>query len=202
MSNTPSKYRLLNRLNIEDLYNSFLDLEERQRIFVSLGIVFLLLFIFIAPITCATSHLSEIESKYEKTKDKSGELVSKIALYQKTKAELEALKKKNSKNARSTGSLSAIIESLAKKVDIKVRLNPTSDGADNEFYIENLIDVSARKVTLQQVVQFLVEIENYNKAPLRVKKLEVKTASRRNRDELNLSCQISTIRFKQEGEDE
>lgn len=195
MSTGRSKYSFFGRINFEDLYNAFLNLDQRRQILaVALGIVLILMIVFL-PITCATSKLSGLESDFEKGKKISDSLMGKIVAYQSAKGELDQLKQKFAGAAG--GSLTTAVETLANEAGIgdKIeRLKPSQVGS-SDFFDEEGVDAVVSKVTLEQTNDFLSKVENYAQLPMRIKKLQIKPRYG-SRDELTVTLQISTLRVK------
>lgn len=193
-----SKYSLLNRINFEDLYNAFLNLEQRQQVFSLLGAFVFLIVSAVLPITCASSKLSQLEGDYEKSEKTNKELMNKMAAYQTANAKLESLRQKLKTGGG--GSLNAAIESIANDLGIKDnvdRLRPIVLGT-TDFFEEEAVDGAINRLTLDQVVNFLVKVKQYEAMPLKVKKLEIKPKYNK-RSELSVSFQISTLRLKGDG---
>ena len=190
-----SKYSLLNRFNFEDLYNAFLNLEQRQQVASLLGAFIFLIVCTVVPITCASSKISQLEGEYEKGEKTNKELMSKLASYQAANVKLDSLKQKL-KNSGG-GSLNATIESIANELGIKGnvdRLRPVTLGA-TDFFEEEAVDGAINRLTLDQVVNFLVRVKNYEAMPLKIKKLEIRPKYNK-RSELNVTFQVSTLRLK------
>lgn len=195
MTTGRSKYSFFGRINFEDLYNAFLNLDQRRQILtVGVGVLLILLVIFL-PITCATSRLSGLERDFEKGKKISESLMGKIAAYQSAKGELDTLKQKFASTAG--GSLTTVVETLANEAGIgdKIeRLKPTQVGS-TDYFDEEGVDAVVSKVTLGQATDFLEKVENYAQLPMRIKKLQLKPRYG-SRDELTVTLQISTLRVK------
>ena len=190
-----AKYSFLGRINFEDLYNAFLNLDQRRQILaVGVGVLVILMVVFL-PITCATSKLSGLENDFEKGKKISDSLMGKIASYQQAKGELDSLKEKFAGSAG--GSLTTAVESLANETGIgdKIeRLKPTQLGS-TDFFDEEGVDAVVSKVTLEQTTDFLSKVENYAQLPMRIKKLQIKPRYG-SRDEMTVTLTISTLRVK------
>lgn len=194
----PSKYSLMGRINFEDLYNAFLALEQRNQIFWVSGGVVLLIFLLVFPITCATSKLGQMEKDFEKENKTTVKLLEKVQNYQNSKKQVEELKSELASN--SGGSLTTLIESIAKELEIAEninRLKPITLGS-TDYYEEEGVDGVLTRVELQPLLQFLHKIETSEATPLRIKKLTIKPEYR-NRMELTATFQVSTLKIKEEG---
>lgn len=198
MAQQTSKYGLLGRLNFEDLYSTFLALEQRQQVFALAGAGVLLVILTVLPISCATSRLSGLEDDYQKGKKGRDELMEKISEYQSSRALLGELKQKM-QGAQGGGSLQTIVASLAKEAGVEVeRLKPVELGS-TDFFDEEGVDVAIENASLEGITQFLVALKGYDKAPLSIKKIQLKTRYGK-REELTASLQVSTLKLKPEGE--
>lgn len=198
MAGARSKYGLLGRLNIEDLYNAFLGLEQRQQVLAVGGAVLMLLALIIVPVTCATSKLGDLESEYDKNKKEWDSFMGRIGTYQAGK---EALAQKRDQIGRGglSGSLTTIVETLARESEIgdKIeRLKPATGDSSSEYFDEEGVDVVLSGVSLSQAVSFLYKVENYQ-PPLRLKNLQLKTRYGK-RNELTATMRIMTLKLKKE----
>lgn len=195
MANLFSKYSLFKRFNLEDMYNAFLGMEQRQQVIFVAGLIFALIAIIVLPISCAGSKLAELNQQYDKGDMLREDLMKNISLYQSLQRDLKGVKNKfTSKNA---GSLTTIIESMANQAGIGSqidRLKPINLGT-TEYYDEEGVDASLSKVNIVQLVEFMNLIESYKEMPLKVSKFQVKPRFR-NRDELSVTFQVSTIRLR------
>lgn len=197
MATSHSKYSLLSRINLEDLYNAFLGLEERQQILIAIGAAFLLLLILILPISCASSKLSDLEKDYKVDSKGRQDFMSKVADYQFSKYELVNIKQKLAKNAGEEGSLTVVIETIANEAGIGgniQRLKPLHLGT-SEYYDEEGVDAVISKVSLDQITDFLFRLEDYKAVPIKINKLQLKPGYR-DRGELTATFQVSTIEIK------
>ncbi|MBX7147836.1 type II secretion system protein M [bacterium] len=194
-----AKYSLLERFKTDDLYNSFLNLEEREQIFVIIGIAFLCLILLVLPVTCASSKISKLETKYNKDKKNQVGLMEKMNEYQHVKEELAVLKDEISKSKRG-GSLVTIVESMANEAGLKDNMQkltplPIDTG---DYFDEEGVEGVLSKVSLDQLVSFLYALESNSKSAVLVKKMEISTDYRK-RDEIMARFQITSI-VPKEGE--
>lgn len=195
-----TKYGLISRLKLDELYNNFMGLEERQQWMAIGGACVLLIGLIFLPITCASSKLSKLEADYQKGSKNREVFGQKIAEYQTLQAELAQIKK--SISGKQTGSLNSLIESIANEIGIASnidRLKPMNLGS-TDYYEEDGVDAAISNITLDQLSQFLRKIDENKTTSLHIKKLEVKTRYNK-RDQLSVSMQIGTYRLKgDEGE--
>lgn len=200
MATARSKYGIFGRLNFEDLTNAFMGLEERQQILAVIGAAVVLLLLILLPVACASSKLGHLEEEYVKEKKSRETLMQKIVAYQASKGTLAGWQKRLGSGGHE--SLTTIIESLANDLGLGQnveRLKPVNLAA-TVFYEEEGVEASLARVAVKPLTDFLYEIENYPKTPLRIKKLEIRP-SYRARNELAVTLQISTVKLKgEEGE--
>ncbi|EKD41364.1 MAG: hypothetical protein ACD_73C00747G0002 [uncultured bacterium] len=197
MASGSSKYGLISKLNLEDLYNSFLGLEEKQQLMTIGGIVVIFIIIILMPISCAYSKLSKLESDYEKGSKNRESFSQKISEHQNLQAQLDLIKKGMA--GSKSGSLNSIIESLANEAEIGSnidRLKPMSLGS-TDYYEEDGVDAVISNVNLDQISKFLLKIEQNKSVPLHIKKLDIKTRYNK-RDQLTATMQIGTFKLKGE----
>ncbi len=193
-----SKYGFFSWLNFEELYNSYLGLEERQQLMAAGGALLILVLLIFMPITCASSKLSKLEAGFEKGRKSRDTFSQKIAEYQSLKDQLEVIRRNMGSNQ--SGSLNSLIESLANDAGIGSnidRLKPVNLGS-TDFYEEDGVDAAISNVNLEQLSQFLSKVEQNKSLPLHIKKLDIKTRYNK-RDQFSVSMQIGTYRLK--GED-
>ncbi|HBF13921.1 MAG TPA: hypothetical protein DDW49_11145 [Deltaproteobacteria bacterium] len=194
MATSTSKYGILGRLNPEDLYNAFLGLEQRQQVFMAIGLFILLVCLIVLPISCASSKLSELEQTVKKGDQGQKEIIDKIAKYQGMKAGFETLKKSFAKG----GSLTTAVESIANQVGIGSNIEQLKPItlASSDYYDEEGVDIVMNAVSLSQLVDFLNKLEHYQSIPIKITKFQIKPRYRR-RQELTATLQASTIKLKE-----
>ena len=92
-----------------------------------------------------------------------------------------------------------LLESIANEVGIGAnieKLRPVNLES-NDYYDEVGVDAIVSKVSLNQAIDYLSRLENHPRAPLKIKKLQIKPRYE-NRSLLNLTFQVSTIQAKGE----
>ncbi len=201
MSQTPSKYGFFQRFNIEDLYNAFSGLEERQQILTVIAAIIAVLLLLVMPVSCASSKLSSMEKSYDKGNEDRAGFKAKIMEYQSLQGELEAMKKKLVV-VGAKGSMNTVIEGLGNEAGVGSnieKLKPINLGS-TDYFEEDGLEATVSNVNLDQLVGFLYRLENYNEAPLRVKKLTIKAKYNR-RDQLTANITISTLKLKTESDE-
>lgn len=193
MASGRSKYSLFNRINFDDLYNAFLGLDDRQQLLTVAGAVFAVILLIVLPISWASSTLSSLEKDYSKARQGFDQVQTKIGDYQKSKLQLDALKKQL--KSRKGGSLSAVIESIAKDAGVEISRVKKINLAGNDYYDLDAISAEVEQESLENIKNFLYKVENYPDLPLKFKKLEIKT-SYRARHKLTARFQVATINLK------
>lgn len=173
MLNLKSRYSFLQRFNFETLYNTFLGLQPKEQIYALVGAGVAVLLIFGLPISLASSKLGTLESQISEGSSKQREITHELELYQKVKADLEGVEKKISGGVES--SLTQTLVALAEKSGIKDRVDNINEKKTSlDFYDEEVVEFRLSKVTLQQFLDFLYNIEKNPELFLRVSQIQVK----------------------------
>lgn len=196
MATSHSKYGILGRFNFEDLYNTFFGLDQSKQLLITGGGVVLFIILIIAPVTCGSAKLSKLEKDYREAAKGQSSIMERIQAYQATKAKLTAMKTKLS---GAGGSLSTLVENMAKSAEIGeqvTRLKPITLSS-NDYFDEEGVDIVVTNVTIDKIVAFLHVVENNDKVPMQVKKLQVK-ANYKKREDLTVTIEIATMKAKGE----
>lgn len=198
----PSKYGLLNRFNLEDIYNLFLGMDQKQQLISLGGIVLGLLLLIFMPVTCATRALSNLEKQYVASKEAQDKFMAKLVAYEQTKDRISQLKEGLSQTSTSS-SLTAIVESIAQEAGLEELISQSKGLSlgDGEFFSEDGISVSFNKISLEQITGFMDKVDHYAQAPLKVKMLQIKPRLR-DREELTATVEISVLKAKKVVESE
>ncbi|EKD52001.1 MAG: hypothetical protein ACD_62C00135G0006 [uncultured bacterium] len=171
------------QLNVEELYNKFLWLDQKQQYFVVLALAAVLIVILILPVNWISSQLNSREAEYREVIKTASELYDKLTQY-------NGLKNSVGKSANA----SAGVEIDIKKIVIqmtdtigldrhKATLKTIPDVPKGDF-IEEGKEITLRNIDFEQTVQLLDQIISYSEVPLRVNKLTMQ-ADRRNKQQMN-----------------
>lgn len=193
---TGSKYSIFNRLNPEEIYNQFLGMDQRQQILTVSALIIVLVLMIVVPFGCASAKLSDLEKDYEKSMKSQEKFMSKLETYEKTQGRIQQLRKALSGSSGGR-SLSAVVESIANEAEIGSKINrlkPINLGV-TEFFDEEGVDAVFTQVSLEEVLNFLQKVEDYQQIPLTIKQLQVKP-NYRQRQMLTATIQLSTLKAK------
>lgn len=190
-----SRYNILQRLNFEALYNTFLGLEGREQMFALAGVGFVALFLIGLPISLASSKLSSLEDQLEQGREKERQIVHKLDGYRQLQEQLKNLETKIGGGFDPT--LTTTMEQLAEKAGIKERIENIKERAPtpSEMYDEVAADVRLTRITVPQLVDYLYSIENDPVHFLRIRQIQVKRRYD-NKQLMDVSFQVSTYKLQ------
>lgn len=169
-----------------------MQISKREKyILIGGGVSFFLMLLYLFVISPIFEKISKMEKEIERKNKELSELIAKKDELLKTKQLIEIIESRISEEDKF--SAATVIEELAKSSNIS-----TIDGIEkksspqDEYYKEELWEISFKDVTLKEVVNFLIAIENYQNL-LILKKLYMKTDPK-DRDKLKeIKIQISTF---------
>ncbi|MBI2091822.1 MAG: hypothetical protein HYT75_02340 [Deltaproteobacteria bacterium] len=193
-----SKYAVLERFNIETLYNTFLGLQPREQIIAMIVAGIVLIVVIIMPISLAGSRISALEKAIFTSRDQINDVVREIGDYNREKSQLNAVE--SQLRSGFDTSISTTIESLASQSGIKESMESLKERplAPSDIFDEASVDVRIARITLEQLVDFLYKVEGEKGRVLRVKQLQAKPRYD-NRKLLDVSFQVSTFKLSGEG---
>src|SRR3989338_5046953 len=193
-----SKYAILERFNIETLYNTFLGLQPREQIAALIVTGFLLLLIVILPISLAGRKISGLETSISKGKEQINDLARELAELNKEKTRLNATESQL-KSGFDT-SIATTVENLVAQSGVKENVDSLKERplVPAEIFDEAIVDVKVSRVTLAQIVDFLYKIEGEKTRVLRVKQLQARPRYD-NKKLIDATFQVSTFRLSGEG---
>ncbi len=194
------KYSLKEQLDFEELYNRFLGLNSRERIFLVVGGTLLLLLLLIVPLSCASSKLSRQERNVINYEKNINELISKLQEYQGLTQRLSQTESQwsgaSNVSLRTTLATLAAQSNLDKNVDeIKVQ---EQKGEKEDKLEKNIGSVRLSRVPFNDALDYLYKIENFPQASFKITKLQMKPRYD-NRQLFDLSFEVSTYLLKGEG---
>ncbi len=184
----------LSQLKLGNLYNTYLGLNSREQTIALIVVGALLALVIILPVTVASGRISRLEREIEKGGGQLKEVVREIDRYQEVRAELLAAEKKLAGGFDS--SIATTMESLASRAGIADRIDSLKEKptAASDILDEVTVDVSLKRVRLEDLIKYLQSIEQNPEKLLRLKKLEIKPRYD-NKQELNASFSVSTYRL-------
>lgn len=193
------KYSLKERLNIEELYNTFLAFSPREQLLAVGGIIVVLILIVILPISCASSRLSKLEKQIKSHEKNVRKVIDKIGEYKMAQERLKKLKGKI--RPKSQVQLTTRLESLANKAGIKNRIDSLKEksGTPGEDFEELIVAGRMSRLTLNQLVSYMHSIESQTDLSLKISRMQVKPRYD-NRQQFNVNFEVSTLVSTGEGE--
>lgn len=192
------KFDFANKISFDDLYNTFLGLERRQQILVSVAAVVILILVITLPVTLVSSMLNQKESEYTEYLNEASELEGVLQQIKKLQGGVNTAVGSRSKG---TDILRTVIYELAQKVGVQdskinARTIDSKGKGTSELLEEVSKNVDIRNVSFDLLMKFLDKIETYDKFPIRIKQLKLK-ADRRDRTMIrDAKFTISTIKVK------
>ncbi|HKY63241.1 MAG TPA: hypothetical protein VJR29_07460 [bacterium] len=185
------KYSLKERLNIEELYNTFLGLGPREQVLSAVGIGIVLLLLIVIPVACASSRLSKLEKQIDSHEKNVSKVVDKLGEYQQAQSKFKAVEGRI--RPKSQVQLTTKLESLATQSGIGQNIDSLKEmpGTPGEDFEEVVVAVRLSRLPLSQLVEFLYGIESQNDLSLKIKRLQLKPRYD-NRQQFDANFEVST----------
>lgn len=195
------KLNLGEKLNFDDAYNTFLGLERKQQMAVSIGLVVVLLFLIYLPMSFVASLLGDKEEAYTAYLKKAQEIVALKTRYTERKGRFQKFEQSFSKLG--SDSLRTVIYNLAEDNGIeKTSLEMKSVNlSSNEQFSEVGSDVRIRQIELDQALNFIHKLETYDALPLTIKKVLLKADPNDRMMLKEVSFTVSTIKPNKDKEE-
>lgn len=168
--------------------------QREQRVLLGAGVLFVLMLLYLG----VDSVLDGYQKLEDKIVTKRGEVEKLSRLrtqYMEAHRQLEDIKAKLDQMERGFSVLS-FIEDLANKENIREKIGSVKPKKIplNDTYDENIVELNIDNVSLQELVDFIYQVENSGQL-LKVKRLRIKTRYD-NRDLLNVTLQVTTYKKK------
>ncbi len=186
------KYSLKERLNIEELYNTFIGFAPREQILVGVGIGVVLLLLILIPTFCASSRLGKLEKAIESNEKNVTKVVDKSTELQQAQAKMKGLESRI--RPKSQVQLTTKLESLATQSGIGQNIDSLKEvpGTPGEDFEEMVVSVRLSRLSLSQIIEFLYGIESQQDISLQVKRLQLKPRYD-NRQQFDANFDVSTF---------
>ena len=172
------KLEIANKLNFDDLYNTFLSLQRRQQAILSTVLVVLILLVFTFPIYFLSSLLNQKELEYQKYLDEASQLKGKVQ-------QINLIQGGVSSQARggsnSSDVLRTAIYNVANKVGMqsnKISTKSSKSKLDSDLLEEVAKSVSIKNVAFDILIRFIHTLETYESAPIKIKKVILRSDKR------------------------
>lgn len=165
---------LLQQINIEALYNTFLGLQPKEQIYALVGLGVALLLLVGLPITLASSKLGGLEKEIIEGREQQREILRELEAYQQIKGQLNQLEKNISEGYDAR--LTTTIDQLAEESGIKDRIDNIKErgATSTEIFDEIAVDVRMTKVTVPQLMDYLYKIEYHPTLFLKIQEIQIK----------------------------
>lgn len=185
------KYSWKERLNIEELYNTFIGFAPREQILVGVGVGVGLLLLILVPFACGSSRLSKLESQIQSHEKNVSKVVDKITELQQAQGKMKAVEARI--RPKSQVQLTTKLEALATQSGIGQNIDSLKEmpGTPGEDFEEMVVAVRLSRLSLSQLIEFLYGIESQNDLSLQVRRLQLKPRYD-NRQQFDANFEIST----------
>ncbi len=186
------KYSLKERLNIEELYNTFIGFAPREQILTGVGIGLVLLLLILIPVFCASSKLGKLQKAIDSNEKNATKVADKIAELQVAQGKMKALESRI--RPKSQVQLTTKLESLATQSGIGQNIDSLKEapGTPGEDFEEVVVQVRLSRLSLSQLIEFLYGIESQQDLSLQVKRLQLKPRFD-NRQQFDANFDVSTF---------
>lgn len=191
------KYSLKQRLNLNELYETFLALAPRQQVLAIAGLAVGMLLLVFLPITCASSRIGALKQEIENHEKNLGKVVSKLEEYNQAKSKFDAIKSQI--KPESQVKLRTLIENLATQSQIGDRIDSLQEKSarkEDEEYGELKVNGRLVRVSLMQAVEFIYGIENQRNLNLKVSRLQLQTRYD-NRKQFDVDFEVTALVSKE-----
>lgn len=161
------------RLTLENLYNTFVGLSPRDQILAMVGGGVLGFLLLVLPLSITSSHLSGIEESIVKSHQQIDDIVGLIGDYQRIKSQYQSM---DEALKRGGGSISSSVEGVVESAGLRERVSTIKERPvrPTDLYDEMVVDVSMTKLTLDQIVSLLHQIEQSRTQVLRVVRIQLR----------------------------
>lgn len=195
------KINIFNRINVDDLTNSFLGMDRRMQILTGIGAALGVLLLIFLPMILISSLLSGKEDEYVKHMETVADFYDAASEYSALNTKIGSLQEGS---ALANKKLSDIIYDLADKSGIvasRIKLNQaTQTLRTGDTFTEIGQDGKVLATTLEAVIKFLEQVEQTPGGLLKVRKLEMKVDPRNKQALREVAFTISMMKSNKEKE--
>jgi len=184
----------LERLKFSNLYSAYLGMSPREQTMALIGTAVALILVFVLPVTVASGRIGKLEREVQQGKGHLRDIIRAIDSYNRKKATLSQMQKSLAGGFDS--SISTTLESMAEQSGIKEKIDSLKEKptSPSDLFDIASVDVRLRRVSLEQLVDFLYRIENQPDKMLRLRQLSIKPRFD-NKQEMDVSFTVSTYRL-------
>lgn len=192
------KYSLKERLNLSELYDTFLGMGPREQILSAVGGGVVVILLIVIPISCASSRLGKMEKQITDHEKNVTKVVNKIGEYKAVQSKLEEVEK--TIRPKSQVQLTTRLESLATQSGIGSNIDSLKEkpGTPGEDFEEVVVAVRMSKLSLSQIIEFLYGIESQKDLILKINRMQLKPRYD-NRALFDINFEVSTLVSTQGG---
>jgi general secretion pathway protein M len=182
------------RFKLQNLYNTYIGLTPREQTMALIAAAAVLVLIIVLPVMVASGKISKLEKSIQDGNTQLKAVTREIDELNTAKTELA--KVQSTLAGGFDASISTTLETLAGKAGIKDRIDSLKEkpAAASDLFDESSVDVRLKKVTLNELIDYLYSIEQNPDHLLRLRRLEVKPRYD-NKKEFDVSFQVSTYRL-------
>lgn len=190
------KYSPLQHFTLNNVFTAFTELSPRNKL-VALGIIsIVLILILFLPLSLFSAKVDSLRREISTARRGFRQVETKIAEYQKSKAEIEALESRF--NRVSGGSLTSRVENAAKQAGLTVDQLREKPPQESDVMEISSIEVKLANISLSQLIDFLQGLEGDPSSSMRVRRIQIKPKYN-NRQILDVSFELANFSIKKEG---
>jgi len=184
----------LDRIKLQNLYNTYLAMTPREQTIALVAAAVILVLVVILPVMVASGKITKLQRSIDDGNSQLKNITREIDSLNEAKVQL-----KEAEDTLAGGfdaSISTTLETLAGKAGIKDRIDSLKEkpAAASDLFDEASVDVRLKKVTLNELIDYLYSIEQNPEKLLRLKRLEIKPRFD-NKKEFDIAFQVSTYRL-------
>ena len=189
-----TRYSPLQNFSLDNLLTSFGEQPPAKKILAIVAVAAVIGLLLFLPMSMLSGKVASLKKDIATSQKGYGQVVDKIAEYQRVKAETEALE---SLYGREAGPLSTRIENAAKASNLTVDQVKPKAATETDFLTINSIEVTLKNVDLKSLTDFLASLENDQTAPMRIRRIQIKPRVS-NRQSLDVSFEVATFTVRKE----
>lgn len=184
----------LERLKFSNLYSAYFGMSPREQTAALIGAAVALVLVVVLPVAVASGRIGKLEKEVQQGRVQLREIMRAIDSYNRKKATLSQMQQTLAGGFDS--SISTTLESIADQSGIKDKIDSLKEkpSTPSDLFDVASVDVRLKRVTLEQVVDFLYQIEHHPEKMLRLRQLSIKPRFD-NKQEMDVSFTVSTYRL-------
>ncbi|MBI4211649.1 MAG: type II secretion system protein M [Deltaproteobacteria bacterium] len=185
------------KLKFDRLYATYLGMTPREQLFALGGSVLVVILVVVIPFIVASRSLSSLGRELEEGRKSFKQMTKQIENFHRAKAELTALEQ--TMTGGFDPAIASTLENLATKAGIQEKIDAlkAKPQSPSDFIEQSSVDVRLKRVKLNELVGFLVDIENHPEKILRLENLDI-SPRYDNKQELDAAFTVSTFKLRTE----